>query len=171
MGVSTIITIEQTGSTIELTNRVSPGMRVLVFLFGLFPLLAPYELLFKVRWGSYANLAFLFALVISLGALAVSGFFVFFALGAYSRRMYLDHSKRSLVFGRGHVLQPYRERTYGFQEIAVVDIEAHEWSDGPTSYSLIVHMNDGSQAGIGYFDECETADRYGSQLRNWISEV
>jgi hypothetical protein len=164
-----LVTIRQTDCTLELVNLVSVGMRVLVFLFGLLPLLAPYELLCKVRWGSYASPAFLFALTIALGALAVSGFFIFFALAAYNRRMYLDRNERKLVFGRGHVLQPYRERTYSFQDIAGVDIEAHEWSDGPTSYSLVVCMRDGSQAGIGYFEDRDTAGRYQSLLQDWIA--
>ena len=164
-----MITIVQTDSTLEFSNRVSAGMRALVFLFGLIPLLAPYELIFKVRWGSYANPAFLFALAISLGALAVSVFFMFFALAAYSRRMFVDRGERKLVYGFSHSLQPYRERSYSFQDIAQIALEAHEWSDGPTTYSLIIHVSEGSQAGIGYFDDRETAGRYQSLLQDWIS--
>lgn len=164
-----MIEIEQTESTLELANRISPGMRVLIFLLGLVPLLAPYELLFKVRWQSIFNLIFLLALVIALGALVVSGFFMFFALAAYSRRMHFDRRIQKVVFGTSHVLKPYRERSFTFRDFSKVEIDVHDWSDGPISYSLQLHPVEGAPISIGYFQDQVQAERYLGLVQEWLS--
>jgi hypothetical protein len=166
-----LITINQTETTLELTNRVSPGLRVFIFVIGLIPLLAPYELLFKVKWNEYFNLAFLFALAISLGALTVTGFFIFFALMAFSRRLNFDLNRKVVIYGFNHALQPYREELYDFEDFAITAVEEHDSSDGPASYSLVLYTHGGSDISIGYFNERTQADYYRNMIESWIGSV
>jgi hypothetical protein len=163
-----MISVKETETTLELSNRISIGMRALIFFIGLIPLLAPYELLYKVRWENDTHLAFLFAFVIVLGALAVSGFFIFFALFAYSRRLYFDRRRQKVTFGFSHALQPYRERHCVFRDLSSIEVEVNAWRDGPDSYSLLPYSRDGSKFSIGYFDERTRTDRYKDLIKEWI---
>jgi len=61
--------------TFVIHSPMHRGMRIVLGAVALFPLLAPYELLFRTRWESYLNPFFLFFAAISIGALAVSAGF------------------------------------------------------------------------------------------------
>lgn len=61
--------ITQTEDKIEMTETMPTGIRVSPFIIGLFPWLVPYNLLIKPGWTSF-NIATLFFLIISLGAIA-----------------------------------------------------------------------------------------------------
>jgi hypothetical protein len=134
----------------------------------LLPLLAPYQLLIETGWQIYLNLFFLFALLVSMGAMAVSAFFIFFALAAYSRRMVIDHQNHRVVYGDSHVFRPYRERSYPFEELASVEIDIHDWSDGPPSFSLTLRPKGNHEFSIGYFDQRAQAEQYRDAIAAWI---
>lgn len=163
-----MVTTRQTGATLELNEQTTAGVRAFIFLAGLVPLLAPYELLIRTKWEDLFNLFFLVALFISLGALFVSAFFIFFALAAYNRRLVFDRANRSLTYGTSHVLQPYRECHYAFDQLVSVDVEAHDSSDGPQTYSLRLEARDGSRFGIGYFNDRAQVDGLRDSIADWV---
>jgi hypothetical protein len=59
------------GSRLEVRSPMRPGMRVVVALLGLFPLVAPCELLVRPAWTAVLHPSFAVAAVVSLGALAL----------------------------------------------------------------------------------------------------
>lgn len=114
------------------------GMRIVLFLIALFPLLAPYQLLWKPRWTGYLNLFFLFAAVVSLGATCVSAFFAWAAVAGISSRMKFERGRGLLTNTAWAPVMGTRITGCRLDAITAVEIETHAWSDGAPSYSLKV---------------------------------
>ena len=116
--------ITQTGQRLEFDKHIRAGIRIVIFLAGLIPLLAPYELLVKIRWESFFNLPFLFSLLISIGALAVSiGFF--FALLAKREYLCFDARKSAVIYGWNTVVHAHRKSVYRLDEISELKLEVN----------------------------------------------
>ncbi len=129
--------------SVELRERMLPGKRVLFILLALFPLLAPYELLIRPGWTSYLNFIFILSLVISLGALFLSGFLIFAAVAGLSTQLRFSASERTLTYLREAPIVPLRRELIAFDSISRVEVEKHDWSDGDPTYSLRVTLEDG----------------------------
>lgn len=121
-----------------------PGLRVVLALLALFPLLAPYELLLRVDWQQYMHPAFFFAALISAGALALSAILLFAAIAGVSTAMVFD--KRTATFTYS-VRSPFLHRPghpRSLSAIRTVEVGVHEWSDGAPTYQLRVSFVDGT---------------------------
>jgi hypothetical protein len=162
-------TIHQSGNVIEFSNKVSPGVRVLIFLFGLVPLLAPYELLIKIKWESYFNLPFAISLFIALGATAVSLFLFFFALMSMNQRLRFDGDRRVLTYGYNTAILPFMAKDHPFRKITALAVEVNDWGDGPTTYDLRLQVEGERKITFGNFEKRDDADRYHRVLKNLIS--
>jgi hypothetical protein len=77
--------VVETDSSLEIQDRMTLLMRLIFGLLALFPSLAPYELLILPRWHNYLNPVFFFFALISIGALAVSGFFIWAAVAGKNK--------------------------------------------------------------------------------------
>ena len=75
---------------LEIRSPMRVGMRILLAALGLFPLLAPYELLIEIDWEHFMNPFFFLAALISAGAMALSAFLFF----GRSRRLELEDRLR-----------------------------------------------------------------------------
>ncbi len=139
----------KTTDCLEVQAPMPIGNRILFLLLSLFPLLAPYELILRLRWENYWNLFFLFAVMISLGALAVSAFFVWAAVAGLSTRMKFNKPREILFFAAEAPILPRRTQEFPFGSIADVEIETHEWSDGDPSYSFEIVLRDGRKLHLG----------------------
>jgi hypothetical protein len=125
---------EQPGR-LEIVSPMPWGRRVLFGFIALVPLLAPYELLYIVRWNTWWHPFFFFALFISLGAMFVSGLLAFAALAGLESRMVFDAASRTFTYSAKAPIA--REgASITFQEIDRVEVESHDWSDSAPSYSL-----------------------------------
>jgi hypothetical protein len=133
--------IERDGR-VEIVSPMGPGMRVFLAVAGLFPFLAPYELLFRVDWNGYLNPFFAVALLVSLGAVAVGLFFLYGALAGVSSVFVFDARQRTFTCAASSILRPRRTWSYPFDELRDVDVRAHDWSDGPPTYALEVRAGD-----------------------------
>jgi hypothetical protein len=95
-----VIELVDRGDRLEIASPFPPGRRIVIFLAGLVPLIAPYELIWRVSWQTYWHPAFLFFALIALGAVAVSAFFVFAALAGFQSSMVFDRAASTFSSAR-----------------------------------------------------------------------
>jgi hypothetical protein len=138
-----MIAITDHSGQLEIISPMPWGQRLLFGLLALFPLLAPYELLWRIQWTEYWNLFFLLAAFISAGALALSAFLVFAAVAGLSSRISLDAAGSTLTFTEVAPVVPRRTRVFPLAAIASVDLRIYDWSDSAPSYALSFTMVDG----------------------------
>ncbi|MBE0596829.1 MAG: hypothetical protein IH614_06155 [Desulfuromonadales bacterium] len=129
---------------LEIVSPLPWGSRLLFAILGLIPLLAPYELLWRIRWESYLHPFFLLAAVVAAGAVAVSGLFIFAGIAGLATRIVLDRASETFTSTVAAPVVARRTRIYPLSSLAEVDIRVHEWSDGAPSFSLRFTMADGT---------------------------
>lgn len=128
---------------LEVHSPMRAGMRVFLALIALFPLLAPYELILRVDWREYVSPFFLFAALISAGAIALSAILLFAAIAGLSSAMVFD--KRSKTFTYSATSPVIRlSQTRSLSAIHEVGVGVHDWSDGAPTHSLRVTLADGT---------------------------
>lgn len=137
------LVVVESPDALEVESPMPVGKRILFFLLALFPLVAPYELLFKPRWTGYANVFFLFAAAVSLGALSVTALLFWAAVAGIRSRMRFDRARGLFTYTASAPAMGTRTSRYPLDAIAAVEIRTHEWSDGAPSYSLKVATADG----------------------------
>jgi hypothetical protein len=96
-----MIQVSDNEERLDVFSPMPSGKRFLFALFALIPLLAPYELMLRVQWNDYRHPAFLLAAIISAGAVALSGLFVFAAVAGLSSRMTLDAARSTFTYSTG----------------------------------------------------------------------
>lgn len=127
---------------LEIESPMPAGKRILFLLLALFPLLAPYEILVKPRWTGFVNVFFLFAALVSLGALVVSAFLAWAAVAGIRSRMTFDRARGLFTYTASAPAMGTRTTRCPLDAIAAVTVQTHEWSDGAPSYSLNVLTKD-----------------------------
>ncbi len=89
--------ITRSGKNLIFEKHVHPVFRLIVFLISFFPLLAPYDLLLKIRWENYFNLPFLISLLFSIAATAFSLFILFISLGDFDTKEVAQQHQTTLT--------------------------------------------------------------------------
>jgi hypothetical protein len=139
------LTIRESSGRLEIYSPMPWGRRVFIGVIGLFPLLAPWELLVQPRWSSYLNVPFLFAAVVSAGAVAVTLFFLLAAFAGLQSRLIFDALSSTFTYAARAPLVPSISRTYPLSAVKAVELRTHVWSEGPDSYSLTILTSDGNE--------------------------
>ncbi len=163
--------ISQSENYIEFKRRMPKGLRLVLVLIGLVPWIAPYELLVKPRWTTWLDPFILLPLGISLGAIVVSVFFIFFALGGLSEHIRFDIPTKTLTYVSESPLTRLRQNQYNFSDIDHTCIVEHDWSEGPTTYNLQVQMKRGLRIEFGDFDSRADAEHYQQVLQSAFDQV
>jgi hypothetical protein len=161
--------ITQSGKTLVFDKQVHPAIRFGIFLVSLFPLLAPYELLFKIHWEGFFNPSFFISMVFSMIMVAFSAFIMFIALFARNQLVCFNGDRSTLTYGWRDAVHAYRETDYRFEEISEPELETHTWSDSPNSYDLLVKTRSGLKISFGDFASKEKAQYYHEILAEIIS--
>jgi hypothetical protein len=143
--------IEQTANKLEFKSSLPPLARLLFLLFGLIPLLAPYELLIKPNWTGRISIVMLFFLVISIGATIVSLFFIAAALLGRSQHIQFDASNRVIRYRYKTALHPFREARYDFSQVEALELKTTAWDSSPDTYSIILKIRDQRDLTLGDF--------------------
>ncbi len=163
--------VQITDLKVKYESRVNLFQRIFFFSIGLFPLIAPYELIYKVRWTSYFNLFFLFALLISIGAICVAALFIFFSLASYSLRVVVDKKARLVRVIKLSLfkLPVKRVQRISFSEIEVLKIKKFDWSEGPDTYKIIAHLGNGlEEITIGECEDLAKAEAILKLVKTWL---
>jgi hypothetical protein len=138
-----MINIIENKEVIEIQSPMPTGRRILFGIIALFPLIAPYELIIKPNWQNVLNVFFLFVLLISIGAIAVSAILVWAAIAGLSSNLKIDRSNRTITYSTGAPVVPWRTVHYPLASLQQLSVEKTDWSDGSPSYTLVAQMVDG----------------------------
>jgi hypothetical protein len=156
------------GKLIEFSDCIPPLVRVLIFVFGLLPLYAPYDLLLPLsRWNSF-SIFFVGAVAISLGATVLSLLFMAAALFGINSTVRFDGASRVVTYSWQTAVTGLRVRQHSFEEIEHLGIETHEWSDGPATHSIVAALKAGRSLEFGKFDVRAEAQQYLEKLEKLI---
>ena len=145
---------------------MSTGLRVFIFLVGLFPWLAPYELLIKPGWTEF-NSVTLFSLIISLGAIAVSLAFIGGAFFGLNQALTIDINSRTITHAYESVAFPLRVKKYSFEQLKSIEIVTHNWDNGPSTHGLKFTFSDGHKAEPGSIDSWEDARKLKEKIEQF----
>lgn len=115
------------------------------------PLLAPYELLIKPVWDVIPSLPWMFAVLISLGAFAVTVLLLLIAILGINRKVVFDNSTRTVYITESHLIQKERMLKHSFDEVVQLEVVSHDWSDGPSTYELRMTLTTGKPISFGDF--------------------
>lgn len=142
---------EQLSGRMVFSTAISLKARLAFGVAATLPLLAPYELLIKPVWTDTPSPAWLFAVIISLGAIAVSIFLLLVAIFGINRRVEFDAKAKTIRVTESHLMQRQRECNYPFSEITQLEIVCHDWSDGPSTYKIRLTPSAGKPFAFGDF--------------------
>jgi hypothetical protein len=159
--------IVQTGDRIEFTEHMSAGMRVFLFIVGLLPWLAPYELLIRPGWTRFSIFT-LFFLVISLGAVAVSLAFIGGAIFGLNQTLTIDRACRTIIHAYESAAFPLKVRTYAFGQLQSIELMDHDWDSGPSTHGLKFTFADGHHTEPGSLSSREEARQWKEQIEGWL---
>lgn len=157
--------IQQSDNHIEFSSDLGVTVRIFVLISGLFPLLAPYGLLIKPSWPEGFSLLWLFAVIISAGAIGVSIFFLWAALFGMSQSIRFDIVNQSIFYSYKTALKHFHERSYPFNKVEKLQVVTHEWTDGPPSYNIGLKIKGVREIEFGNFILRNDAEHYLSILR------
>lgn len=157
--------IQQSENHIEFSRDLGFTARTFVLIGGLFPLLVPYELLIKPSWPEGFSLLWLFAVIISAGAIGVSIFFLLAALFGMSQSIRFDIVSQSIFYSYKTALKHFHKRSYPFNKVERLQVVTHEWTDGPPFYNIGLKIKGVREIEFGSFILHNDAEHYLSILR------
>ena len=162
--------IRESDQVFEVRSTIPTGRRVLFVLFAFFPLYVPYELLIKTDWNTYFSVFFLFAALISLGALALSGFLIWAAVVGLTIRLRFDRSTQTFTYSEGASTLRWRKESHSLKEVAEITTVEQDWSDGPSSYAAAVMLRDGKTFQTGTFRSKEEIEEIVGEASRLLEE-
>jgi hypothetical protein len=132
------------------------------------PFLAPYELLIKPAWTDIPSLAWLFAFVVSLGAIAVSILLLLVAIFGMNRLVEFNATSKTIRITESHLMQRKQEFKYSFADVAQIEVISHDWTEGPSTYEIRLMLNKGKPFAFGDFSKGVDAESALSSLKAMI---
>jgi hypothetical protein len=153
-------TIKQDVDKLEFISSLSPIVRIVFLLFGFIPLLAPYELLIKPSWNGKFSIGMIFFLIISIGAISISIYFISAALFGRSQRFQFDGANRVVRYRFKSIINPLREERYDFSQIEVLKIKVNEWDSRSDSYDISMKIRGKPEMKFGDFQSRQEAEYY-----------
>lgn len=136
-------TLVERPDRIAVLSPMRSGMRVALALLGLFPLLAPYELLIRVGWQDISSPFFLLAAFISVGAVALSLFLFYAAVAGLSSRMIFDRRRSTFEYSAEAPLVGRRVSRHPLAAIERLEVGRRDWSDGDPTFHLRLVVSGG----------------------------
>ena len=149
--------ISQTNGKIEITETMSTGVRIFLFIMGLLPWFAPYELLIKPGWTGFSIMTLVFA-AISLGAIAISLGFIGAAVFGMNQTVTFDLTARTITHRYETAVNALRTKRYSFSDMTKSEVREHDWDSGPRTYSLEIYFKDKHKILCGNFPSREEAE-------------
>jgi len=150
------------------STTMSAKARLGFGLVAALPLLAPYNLLVKPDWAGTPGLTLLFAVAVSLGAVAVSVLLLLVAIFGINRRVEFNPIAKTVHVSESHLMQSKREIDFRFAEIAQLELVCHDWSDGPSTYEIRLTPSVGKPFAFGDFSSHASAESTLASLRTIV---
>lgn len=160
--------VQETDGQIAFIEKVPNGARIFLVIVGLFPIfLAPYELLIRPKWNGF-SLYLIIPILISVGAILVGVLFVAAGLFGLNQTFIFMAKSKTIHHSYESALVPLRRKTYKFSDIAKSSINAHDWTDGPSTYSLQFIFKDGQKIETSSFKTRNEAEQSLNKVENLI---
>ena len=163
------VTILKDGQ-IQFTEQMSTGLRLFLFLVGLLPWMAPYELLIKPGWTGF-HVITIFFIIISLGAIAVSLAFIGGAIFGLNQTLTIDPANRLITHAYESAVIPLRVRKYTFNQLKSIEIMTHDWDSGPSTHGLKFIFTDGRQTEPGTFYSQGDAEKMKEKIVYMVEKI
>jgi len=129
---------------LEIRSRMRGGMRVLLAALGLFPLMAPYELLIKIDWEHFISPFFFLAAFISAGAMALSAFLFFAAVAGLSSKIVFDKKAATFSYSSEAPVVRRTRQVQPLSDVCSTGVGVRDWSDSAPTYHLSITVKDGT---------------------------
>jgi hypothetical protein len=159
--------ISESNGQLLFTERMSPGLRVFIFLVGFVPFLAPYELLFRPRWNG-VGVVLIIAIIISLGASAVGIAFILAGIFGLNQTLCFDIVSKSVLYTFETSITPVRKKRYDFNDITKIEIKTMDWESKPPTYGLRFIFADNRKVEMGEFARQDEAQDYVRRIQNLL---
>ena len=163
------LTLSEDNGRLVIVSPMPVGRRWLFAVLGLFPLLAAWELLARPHWAGRFGLFFVFAAVVSAGALCLSGLLFFAAVAGLSSRITLDARSMTFTYSAMAPVVPTQLRSYPLTDVTAVDVRTYDWSDGAPSYSLRILTADGNSQETASSSSREEVEDYRGKVAAFLS--
>jgi len=131
-------TLVERPGRVEVRAPMATGLRFVFAVLALVPLLAPYELIWSVRWQTLLHPFALVAGAISAGAIVLSALLAFAALAGLSVRIVFDAGAGTFTYVTWAPVVRSRAVVLPLAAIVEVGVGERAWSDGSPSYHLRV---------------------------------
>ena len=144
-------------------------LRVFLFLFGLSPLIALYELFLRPRWKEF-NLGMLPILIIcAVGILMGVGLLVA-AMRAENRILRFDARKKTVIYICKSPFTAMKEKKYAFHQILRAEIKTYDYEgDGSfNDYGIEITFKDNKKITIGHLASKEEILLYQKKIHAWL---
>lgn len=162
--------ITQSNNAIEFKNYLSKAERILIMIFGLLPLLAPYELIIKPNYSEFPILFKMLNLIISIGAIAVSSFLIYSSFFALNKIIQINSDDKLIIYKYRSAFKPFCTINYSFSKIESINLKAIEWESRADTYTIALKIKDRKRdIDFGGFTSKEEAERYLSILNKIIN--
>jgi hypothetical protein len=152
---------------IVFTERMPAGFRIILILVGFVPFLAPYDLLIRPDWAGF-SLPLVFAIFVSLGAVAVGLLFIFSGLFGLNQELHFNGRTRTVEYAYETPLIPIRRFRYQFGDIMETRVNTHDWSESPSTYGVQVVFRDDRKTEVGSFAKEIEAEEALEKVRQLI---
>lgn len=129
---------------LEIQSRMRVGMRILLATLGLFPLLAPYELLIKIDWEHFMNPLFFLAAFICAGAMALSVLLFFASIAGLSSKIVFDRRRATFSYSSEAPVVRHTRQVQPLSDVRSTEIGVRDWSDSAPTYHLRITVKDGT---------------------------
>ena len=129
---------------LEIRSPMRVGMRVLLAALGLFPLLAPYELLIRIDWEHFLNPFFFLAAFISAGATALSALLFFAGVAGLSSKIVFDRGTATFNYSSEAPVVRRTRQVHPLADVRSIEVGVRDWSDSAPTYHLGVTLKDGT---------------------------
>jgi hypothetical protein len=152
---------------IVFTERMPAGFRIILILVGFVPFLALYDLLIRPDWEGF-SLPLVFAIFVSLGAVAVGLLFIFSGLFGLNQELHFNGTTRTVEYAYETPLIPIRRFRYQFGDIMETRVNTHDWSESPSTYGVQVVFRDNRKTEVGSFAKEIDAEEALDKVRQLI---
>jgi hypothetical protein len=159
----------ETPDRLEVASPLHAALRFALVAMAVVPLLAPYELLVRTAWRDLTSPFFVVAVLVSAGAVLVSGLLLFAALAGTSSRVVLDRRAGTASFTSWAPAVPRATRVLALRDVVGVEVGARDWSDGGQSYHVRLVVADGSVWVTGSSASRDDADAIRARLVGFLA--
>jgi hypothetical protein len=162
--------IVETPDHFEIASSLHAGVRVALAVMAAVPLLAPYELLVRLEWRDLASPAFAFAVLVSAGALLVSGLLVGAAVAGTSSRIVLDRRAGTVARTAWAPAVRRATRTFPLRDVVAVEPGVRDWSEGAPTYHVRLVLADGTVLETGPSRSRQDTDALRTRLVGFLAQ-